>query len=112
MIKRIANQQGVIHVRAKRVGSDTTLSQIIKLVSDAQTSKAPIQDLADRFAGLFVPSIVIIGMVTFIAWLFITCVFGWIPDTFPPGSNYVFVSLSFAISVIVVACPCALGMSF
>jgi Cu+-exporting ATPase len=105
------NLTGVIHVRAKRVGADTTLSQIIKLVSDAQTTKAPIQDLADLVAGYFVPGILWLSALTFIIWTLVTYYLHWIPNQFPAESNYIFVSLSFAISVIIVACPCALGLA-
>jgi Cu+-exporting ATPase len=86
----------VIHVKASRVGDDSTLYQIIKLVSDAQVSKAPIQDLADWVAGYFVPSIIILAALTLIIWSFFVPFFD---------------ALVFSISVVVVACPCALGMS-
>jgi P-type E1-E2 ATPase len=86
----------VIHAKASRVGDDSTLYQIIKLVSDAQVSKAPIQDLADWVAGYFVPSIIILAALTLIIWSFFVPFFD---------------ALVFSISVVVVACPCALGMS-
>jgi Cu+-exporting ATPase len=98
-------------LRAHRVGADSTLSQIIKLVSDAQTSKAPIQDLADVVAGYFVPTIIILGILTFFSWLIIISVSQSVPHGFPSESNFVFVALSFAIAVVVVACPCALGLA-
>ncbi|KAJ3012588.1 hypothetical protein HKX48_006198 [Thoreauomyces humboldtii] len=105
------NGSGVIHMRAVRVGGDTTLSQIVKLVNDAQTSKAPIQDIADTVAGYFVPGVVILGVVTFVIWEIIISATHWIPPSFPAGSSTFFVSISMCISVIVVACPCALGLA-
>lgn len=91
------NQSGFIRCKATRVGEDTTLSQIIKLVSDAAASKAPISKIADKVSGIFVPAVVSIAAVTFIAWLII-------------GGNFEF-SLGRAISVLVISCPCALGLA-
>ncbi|KAJ3174984.1 ATPase Cu transporting protein 7B [Geranomyces variabilis] len=105
------NGSGVIHMRAVRVGADTTLSQIVKLVNDAQTSKAPIQDIADTVAGYFVPGVILLGAATFLAWLAILNVTTWRPSSFPEGSSVFFICLSMSISVIVVACPCALGLA-
>ncbi|KAJ3145747.1 ATPase Cu transporting protein 7B [Geranomyces michiganensis] len=105
------NGSGVIHMRAVRVGADTTLSQIVKLVNDAQTSKAPIQDIADTVAGYFVPAVIVLGAVTFLAWLAILNMTSWRPSSFPEGSSVFFICLSMSISVIVVACPCALGLA-
>ena len=105
------NGNGVLHIRAERVGAETTLSQIVKLVSSAQTSKAPIQATADRIAAIFVPSVVSIAFITFLFWFIFINVTGWIPSSFPPDSDSLYVSLSICISVIVVACPCALGLA-
>ncbi len=92
------NRDGLLKFRASRVGRDTALSQIIRLVEQAQGSKAPIQRLADSVAAVFVPAVVSIALVTFLAW------FGVI------GKPFVF-ALEAAISVLVIACPCALGLA-
>lgn len=105
------NTSGVLHVRAVRVGDETTVSQIVKLVSQAQSSKAPIQASADRVASIFVPTVVFLGVFTFILWMYIILITGWIPSSFPKDSDAVFVCLSMCISVIVAACPCALGLA-
>ncbi|TPX64334.1 hypothetical protein SpCBS45565_g05970 [Spizellomyces sp. 'palustris'] len=105
------NGSGVIHMRAVRVGADATLAQIVKLVNEAQTSKAPIQNIADTVAGYFVPAVIVLGLATFFVWIIILNATKWIPPSFPEGSSVVFVCLSMCISVIVVACPCALGLA-
>lgn len=91
------NQSGFIRCRATRVGEDTTLSQIIKMVSDAAATKAPIAKIADRVSGIFVPTVVSIAAVTLIVWLLI-------------GRPFDF-ALARAISVLVISCPCALGLA-
>ncbi len=98
-----ANTTGSLVVRALRVGADSTLSRIVRAVEDAQGSKAPVQRLADRIAGIFVPAILIIAAVTFLIWFFV------VPAS-DMGVRFT-QSLLPAISVIVVACPCALGLA-
>jgi len=93
------NGTGAFLMRATRVGSDTVLAQIIRMVQEAQAGKPPIQRLADRIAGVFVPVVIGIAVLTFILWL----VFG--PS---PSLNYAFVA---AVSVLVIACPCAMGLA-
>jgi len=93
------NKQGLLRVRAAKVGSDTALAQIIKLVEDAQLSRAPIQRLADKAASIFVPAVVGIGLLTFALW------YTWID----PG---IFIrALIPFIAVLIIACPCALGIA-
>lgn len=111
VIAGTVNCFSVLLVKAGRVGKDTTLSQIVKMVNDAQTSKAPTQDAADRLSAIFVPGVILLGIVTFVAWMVIIECYGWIPASFPQDSNHLFVCLSMCISVIVVACPCALGLA-
>jgi P-type Cu+ transporter len=93
------NGTGSLVIEAKRVGADTTLSQIVEMVANAQRSRAPIQKLADAVAGLFVPAVIAIAVVAFIAWSI------WGP---PPAYAYALVS---AIAVLIIACPCALGLA-
>jgi len=105
------NLNGMIHLRATRVGNDTGLARIIKLVEDAQGSKAPIQRYADKISGVFVPTIVALALVTFLAWM-VLLEAGFVSHSVvPEGSNTFQFSLLCAISVIVIACPCALGLA-
>lgn len=91
------NKSGFLKCKATRVGEDTTLAQIINLVSDASATKAPIAKLADRVSGVFVPTVIAIAIITFIVWLIVPKPFGY--------------ALSRAISVLVISCPCALGLA-
>lgn len=91
------NQSGYLKCRAKRVGEDTTLSQVIQMVSDAAATKAPIAKVADRVSGIFVPTVIGIAVMTFFAWVLTGHSFGF--------------SLARAISVLVISCPCALGLA-
>ncbi len=91
------NQQGHLTVRATRVGAETALAQIVKLVEDAQATKAPIQKLADRVAGIFVPSVIAVAAVTFGGWLL-------------AGSTLA-EAVRNAVAVLIIACPCALGLA-
>lgn len=91
------NQSGFIKCRATRVGEDTTLSQIIQMVSDAAATKAPIAKIADRVSGVFVPAVIAIAIITIIAWLI--------------AGETVGFALARGISVLVISCPCALGLA-
>ncbi|CAI7856345.1 unnamed protein product, partial [Closterium sp. NIES-54] len=105
------NLAGSIHVQATRVGGDTALAQIVQLVEAAQMAKAPIQRVADRISAIFVPTVVTIALVTFTIWL-ITGYTGAIPSSWlPQGMTYFELALQFGISVLVIACPCALGLA-
>jgi P-type Cu+ transporter len=99
------NKNGLLKVRATRVGKDTALAQIVRLVENAQASKAPIQRLADRVAGVFVPAVISIALITFLFWFFIG--YGLFSVNQP---QFIF-SLTVFISVMVIACPCALGLA-
>ena len=92
------NKTGSFEFTATRVGSETTLSQIIKLVEDAQGSKAPIQAIADRISAYFVPAVILIAIATFVIWYFVF------------GATLSFALMAFT-AVIVIACPCALGLA-
>uniref|UniRef100_A0A8B9XS13 Copper-transporting ATPase 2 n=1 Tax=Bos mutus grunniens TaxID=30521 RepID=A0A8B9XS13_BOSMU len=113
------NAHGSVLVTATHVGNDTTLAQIVKLVEEAQMSKAPIQQLADRFSGYFVPFIIIISTVTLVVWIGIGFIdFGVVQKYFPvpsKGISQAEVVLRFAfqtsITVLCIACPCSLGLA-
>jgi Cu+-exporting ATPase len=92
------NKQGLLKFEATRVGAQTALAQIIRLVEEAQGSKAPIQRLADRVSGIFVPAVIAVATITFLAWL----VFGGVGFT---------QSMIYLVAVLVIACPCALGLA-
>ncbi len=91
------NQSGFIKVKTTRVGSDTFLAQIIKMVTDASSTKAPISKIADKVSGVFVPVVIIISAITIIVWLLLGQTFGF--------------ALTRGISVLVISCPCALGLA-
>jgi P-type Cu2+ transporter len=93
------NQKGSIHFEAKKVGADTLLAQIIKMVQDAQGSKAPVQKLVDKISAIFVPVVIIISILTFVIW----SIFG--------GENAFTQALLTSVTVLVIACPCALGLA-
>jgi P-type Cu+ transporter len=102
------NQKGLIVMRATRVGSHTSLAQIIRYVQDAQTDKAPIQVFADRVSAVFVPGVVALSVITFTVWFFLASNGVVVP---PVGSSPFLFALLFAMSVIVISCPCALGLA-
>ncbi len=91
------NKSGLLKIKATRVGEDTVLSQIIKLVSKAQLSKVPIQKLADQVSGYFVPVVIMIAILAGAFWIY-------------SGQNYIF-AMTIAIAVLIIACPCALGLA-
>lgn len=97
VISGTVNKNGYIKIRATKVGEDTTLSQIIKLVEEASNSKAPISRLADKISGVFVPIVILIAIITATIWIIL-------------GQSFEF-ALSIGISVLVISCPCALGLA-
>ncbi|CCM00745.1 uncharacterized protein FIBRA_02785 [Fibroporia radiculosa] len=108
------NGLGTFDMVVTRAGKDTALAQIVRLVEEAQTSKAPIQAFADRVAGYFVPGVISLAIITFSAWMVISHVLREtiLPEMFrAPGASKLAVCLQLCISVVVVACPCALGLS-
>jgi Cu+-exporting ATPase len=113
VIAGTVNGVGSLDFKVTRAGSDTQLSQIVKLVQDAQTSRAPIQRMADVVAGYFVPAIIILGLTTFVGWMILSHILPNPPAIFLAESNggITMVCLKLCISVIVFACPCALGLS-
>uniref|UniRef100_A0A2K6KLG9 Copper-transporting ATPase 2 n=1 Tax=Rhinopithecus bieti TaxID=61621 RepID=A0A2K6KLG9_RHIBE len=113
------NAHGSVLIKATHVGNDTTLAQIVKLVEEAQMSKAPIQQLADRFSGYFVPLIIIMSTLTLVVWIVIGFIdFGVVQKYFPNPSKHISqteVIIRFAfqtsITVLCIACPCSLGLA-
>ena len=90
-------KSGYIKVVAERVGADTTLSQIVKMVKEAGASKPPLQKLADKIAGIFVPAVLLLAVITFLVWWTVSKEFG--------------VAANYAVSVLVISCPCSLGLA-
>uniref|UniRef100_A0A8C4LFG7 Copper-transporting ATPase 1 n=1 Tax=Equus asinus TaxID=9793 RepID=A0A8C4LFG7_EQUAS len=113
------NQNGSLLIRATHVGGDTTLSQIVKLVEEAQTSKAPIQQFADKLSGYFVPFIVIVSIATLLVWIIIGFLNFEIVEAYFPGYNrsisrtetIVRFAFQASITVLCIACPCSLGLA-
>ncbi|NIT94010.1 MAG: HAD-IC family P-type ATPase, partial [Actinobacteria bacterium] len=91
------NQQGRLEIQATKVGPDTALAQIVRLVEDAQASKAPVQKLADRVAGVFVPVVILIAVAVFAGWLI--------------GTGEIATAVRNGVAVLIIACPCALGLA-
>src|SRR5262249_17534887 len=113
LIGATVNQRGLLRMRATKVGADTVLATIIRMVEQAQGSKAPIQRLADTISGMFVPVVLVIAALTFTGWAIIgtatassTAAAGMVSAT-----NSWIVAIVAAVAVLVVACPCALGLA-
>ncbi len=104
LVGATVNRTGALILRAERVGKDTVLAQIIRLVEQAQGGKAPIQRVADRVAGIFVPIVLVIAAVTLIAWLFAPA--AYLADRTPLTA-----ALLHFVAVLIIACPCALGLA-
>jgi len=117
VIGATVNQEGLLHVEATRVGKDTFLAQVIKLVDECQTSKVPIQEFADRITGVFVPTVLVVALLTMLAWVLF-------PDAMRPlvqtgtflpwvNANLGIITLAIVstVAVLVIACPCALGLA-
>ncbi|MFO0849949.1 MAG: heavy metal translocating P-type ATPase [Gemmataceae bacterium] len=100
VIGATVNTTGSFRLRATKVGADTVLQQIVRLVQEAQGSKAPIQRLADTVSGYFVPAVLCLAVLTFVVWF----------DASPPETRLTFALLTF-VSVLIIACPCALGLA-
>src|SRR5207237_7859717 len=99
VIGATVNGTGALVMRAERVGAETLLARIVRLVADAQRSRAPIQRLADKVAAIFVPAVVLVAVLTFVIWAI------WGPQ---PRMAYAIVN---AVAVLIIACPCALGLA-
>ncbi|KAJ2354639.1 Cu(2+)-transporting P-type ATPase, partial [Coemansia sp. RSA 2618] len=115
LVAGTVNGTGSFTMQASRVGADTTLAQIVHLVEDAQTAKAPIQVYADRVAQYFAPGVLLIGLLTFLGWVLVSYTGLPKPAMFQAEADetgsYMVGCLKIAVAVVVVACPCALGLS-
>ncbi len=111
LIGATINQRGLLRMRATKVGADTVLANIIRMVEQAQGSKAPIQRLADTISGIFVPVVLVIAGLTFISWGIIGHVTAASTAGTMGASNVWIVAIVAAVAVLVVACPCALGLA-
>jgi P-type Cu+ transporter len=112
------NKEGRLKVRATRIGADTFLSQVIRLVEQAQSSKVPIQEFADRVTARFVPAVLVIALASLVAWLSfpetLRPILDWGAGFLPwvnPGAGPVILAILATIAVLVIACPCALGLA-
>ncbi|HZS76627.1 MAG TPA: heavy metal translocating P-type ATPase [Ktedonobacteraceae bacterium] len=105
------NQRGLLRMRATKVGANTVLASIIRMVEQAQGSKARIQRLADRISGIFVPVVLVIAALTFILWMVVGSVFGLPTEGMRESSSLWITAIVAAVTVLVVACPCALGLA-
>ncbi len=99
------NKMGFLKVEATKVGKDTALAQIIRLVEEAQGSKAPIQKIADQVSAVFVPIVILIALITFLIWFFI------VPNFHPGMSEILSTAIIRMVAVLVIACPCAMGLA-
>ncbi len=117
VIGATVNQDGLLKVQATAIGTDTFLAQVVKLVEEAQGTKVPIQDLADRITGIFVPIIIGIAALTFVAWLLIPNVMQPLVDAgaflpwVVPDLGVLTLAIASMVAVFVIACPCALGLA-
>ena len=112
------NQDGLLYVRASRIGKDTFLAQVVRLVEQAQGTKVPIQAFADRVTAVFVPIVIVIALATFAAWVLfpgaLRPIVLWASRFLPwvnPNLNTFTLALITTVSVLVIACPCALGLA-
>ena len=113
------NTTGMLKVKATKVGQDTFLAQVVKIVQDAQGSKVPIQALADQVTSVFVPVVLVVGMVTFAAWILAPGMMGQLAELAAPylpwvqqeGASVLSKAVFAAVSVLVIACPCAMGLA-
>ena len=117
VIGATVNQEGLLKVRASRVGKDTFLSQVIKMVEEAQGSKVPIQEFADKVTGVFVPVVMSIALLTLLAWVFVPGLVrplvqaGSFLPWVNPNLGLMTLAIVSTVSVLVIACPCALGLA-
>ncbi|EXB37368.1 Putative copper-transporting ATPase 3 [Morus notabilis] len=105
------NENGVLHILATRVGSESALSQIVRLVESAQMAKAPVQKFADRISKYFVPLVITLSFTSWLAWFLAGKLHSYPHSWIPSSMDSFELALQFGISVVVIACPCALGLA-
>ncbi len=112
------NQQGLLQVKATKIGQDTFLAQIVKMVEECQGTKVPIQKFADKVTGFFVPTVLVIALLTFLAWMIFPNPLGqlllWASNFIPwvnPDLGAIYSAIAATVAVLVIACPCALGLA-
>ncbi|KAG2573895.1 hypothetical protein PVAP13_7KG284700 [Panicum virgatum] len=105
------NENGVLHIRATFVGSESALAQIVRLVESAQIAKAPVQKFADQISRVFVPLVILFSLLTWLAWFVAGRLHSYPNSWIPPSMDSFQLALQFGISVMVIACPCALGLA-
>ncbi|KAK4478903.1 hypothetical protein RD792_014410 [Penstemon davidsonii] len=105
------NENGVLHIKATKVGSESALAQIVRLVESAQMAKAPVQKFADRISEFFVPLVILVSFSTWLAWFLAGKLNGYPKSWIPSSMDSFELALQFGISVMVIACPCALGLA-
>ncbi|KAJ1411083.1 P-type ATPase, transmembrane domain superfamily [Sesbania bispinosa] len=105
------NENGILHVKVTRVGSESALSQIVRLVESAQMAKAPVQKLADQISKYFVPLVIVLSLSTFLSWFVAGKLHAYPKSWIPSSMNNFELALQFGISLMVIACPCALGLA-
>lgn len=104
------NQNGVLLVKVTTIGTESLVAQIAKLVQDAQLNKAPIQAYADKVSSIFVPTVIVIALTSFVIWLAVG--YTVLPESWlPTGHNPLLLAIVFLVSTLVIACPCALGLA-
>jgi len=118
VIGATVNQEGLLKVKATRVGKDTFLAQVIKMVEECQGTKVPIQEFADKVTGYFVPTVLLIALTTFILWMTVpgalTVVTRWVSPLLPwvnLNQPLIMLAISATVATLVIACPCALGLA-
>jgi Cu+-exporting ATPase len=117
VIGATVNQEGLLKVQATKIGKDTFLSQVIKMVEECQGSKVPIQEFADKVTGIFVPIVIGIAVVTFIAWILVSSPMQNLVDLgsflpwVDPNLGIITLAIVSTVAVLVIACPCALGLA-
>jgi Cu+-exporting ATPase len=118
VIGATVNQEGLLKVKATRVGKDTFLAQVIKMVEECQGTKVPIQEFADKVTGYFVPAVLLIALTTFILWLIIpesmAVIAKWVSPVLPwvnMNQPYLMLAIFATVATLVIACPCALGLA-
>ncbi|KAG4987501.1 hypothetical protein JHK85_030484 [Glycine max] len=111
VIGSTVNENGVLHVKVTRVGSESVLSQFVRLVESAQMAKAPVQKIADHISKYFVPLVIVLSLSTWLSWFLAGKLHAYPKSWIPSSTDSFELALQFGISVMVISCPCALGLA-